>query len=149
MEMCRWEREAIQREEFLSAVHRTYKGATYHLGEMKPPRKSCILLCIAVVIFQGGAAKCPEYIRSIPSWIKTIKYPSAHTSVWSPGMSGQLFKGRHIIKYYSINWLQNAFTTSQKSFSSFQHNMTGYDYPLQYASTWIHYVQYLSPSMLI
>lgn len=33
---------------------------------------SCIL-CIAMVILQVWAIKCPKYIRSIPSWIKTIK----------------------------------------------------------------------------
>lgn len=109
-------------------------------------KKLCVLLCAAVVILQIWAIKCLEYIRTILSfcsWIKSNKV--SRCPYWSLGMSGQ---GRHIIKYYGINWLQNAFTTSQKSFSSFQHNMTGYDYPLQYASTWIHYVQYLNPSML-
>lgn len=45
-------------------------------------------------------------------------YSSANTSVWTVWTT--YFKERLIIKYYAIICLQNAFTTSQKSFSSFQ-----------------------------
>lgn len=67
-----WGKWECVREESLLSVHRTYKGATYLLGEMKLLRKSCILLCIAIMILQVWAVKCPECIRSIPRWIKRI-----------------------------------------------------------------------------
>lgn len=69
-----WEGKGTERENFFSA-HRTYKGATYHLEQTELLRKSCVLR-VVIVIVQGYIVKCPEYIRSSPSfliWIKNKK----------------------------------------------------------------------------